>query len=138
MTGTKLNAMVLVLLGVVTMAMGWRAYCWAGVAGVASAWVLWALLHITRMMQVLQRAARRPVGYVDSAVMLNARLKSGLSLLHVLALTRSLGERMSGQDEQPEVFGWSDAGQSRVRCEFRDGRLASWSLSRAPQPGADP
>ncbi len=138
MTGTKLNAMVLVLLGVVTMAMGWRAYGWAGVTAVASAWVLWALLHFTRMMQVLQRAAHRPVGYVDSAVMLNARLRSGLSLLHVLALTRSLGERMSDQDEQPEIFVWTDAGQSRVRCEFRAGRLAAWTLTRAPQPGADP
>lgn len=130
--------MVMVLLGAVTLALGWRAYGWAGVAGVASAWVLWALLHVTRMMQVLQRAARRPVGYVDSAVMLNARLRPGLSLLHVLALTRSLGERLSGPDEQPEVFGWSDAGQSRVRCEFRGGRLAAWSLTRAPEPGAAP
>ena len=38
--------------------------------------LVWVLLHFTRMMTILKRAANRPIGYVDSAVMLNAKLKT--------------------------------------------------------------
>ena len=73
-------------------------------AAVATGLVMWMPLHFTRMMRVLKRAARRPIGHVDSAVMLNTRLKPGLSLLHVVAMTRALGQRQSEKDVQPEVF----------------------------------
>ena len=69
---------------------------------------MWLLLHFTRMMQVLKRAANRPVGFVDSAVMLNAKLRPGVTLLHVVALTRSLGELRSPKARQPELYRWTD------------------------------
>ena len=50
----------------------WRAGGWAGLALAASALVLWFLLYYTRLIQVMKRAADRPIGYVGSAVMLNA------------------------------------------------------------------
>jgi len=109
---------------------GYRAYGWAGMALVIGALLMWLLLHFNRMMHVLKRAADRPIGFVDSAVMLNAKLKPGVSLLHVLALTRSLGELLSEKDSQPEVFRWTDASDSTVRCEFRHGRLVRWELQR--------
>ena len=37
------------------------------------------------------------MGYVGSAVMLNARLKPGVNLMHVMAMTQSLGERLSAK-----------------------------------------
>jgi len=94
--------------------------------------MMWLLLHFTRMMQVLRRAANRPIGYVDSAVMLNAKLKPGMTLLHVVAMTRSLGALQSDKDAQPELFRWTDGSQSHVTCTFVGGKLAHHALFRPP------
>ena len=123
------------VLGVILVAAAWRAYGWAGVAVAAGGIVMWGLLHFTRMTQVLKRAAGRPIGYVGSAVMLNAKLKPGINMLHVLALTRALGERLSAEGQHPEVYRWTDDSASQVTCEFADGRLTTWSFER---PGAPP
>lgn len=130
---------ILVPLGVIVLlGVAWQSYGWAGLAFAGGAVVMWGLLHVTRTMQVLRRAANRPIGYVDSAVMLNARLKPGMTLMHVVAMTRSLGELHSPKDEQPEVYRWTDASQSRVNCEFQGGRLARWELFRPPAPAEAP
>ena len=118
--------------GVALVAAAYRAYGWPGVAIVSGGIVMWIMLHFTRMMQALKRAADRPIGFVGSAVMLNARLRTGVTLLHVIALTRALGELLSPKDEQPEVFRWTDATESHVTCEFRNGRLVKWDLFRPP------
>ncbi len=124
------------LLGAALVALAYRSYGWAGVAVVLTAIVMWALLHFNRLLQVLKRAANRPVGYVDSAVMLNAKLRPGATLLHVVAMTRALGELLSAKDAQPEVFRWTDGTRSHVTCEFVGGKLLKWELVR-PEPGAD-
>jgi hypothetical protein len=121
------------VLGVVVVAAGWRAYGWAGAALAVTGLVMWLLLHFNRTMQVIKRAADRPLGYVDSAVMLNAKLKPRSTLLHVVAMTRALGQQLSPPDEQPEVFRWTDPGGSSVTCEFNGGKLAKWTLERPPQ-----
>ena len=118
------------VLGVVLLAAAWRGYGWPGIALVAGGIVMWVLLHFNRMMQALKRTADRPIGYVDSAVMLNARLKPGVNLLHVLALTRSLGTQLSPRDEQPEIYRWTDGSESHVTCEFAGGRLVKWEMVR--------
>jgi hypothetical protein len=111
-------------------------YSWAGLAVTSGALVMWLLLHFSRMMQILKRAANRPIGYVDSAVMLNAKLRPGVTLLHVVAMTRALGELQSPPDTQPEVFRWTDGSQSQVNCVFLHGKLKSWELQR-PTPTDD-
>ncbi|MDE2605657.1 MAG: glycerate kinase [Burkholderiales bacterium] len=131
----NLQKIVWPALAVVMVGFAWRGYGWPGVALAVGAIVMWMLMHFSRMMRVLHRASRRPVGWCDSAVMLNAKLRPGVSLLHVLALTRALGELVSPQDTQPEVFRWTDGTQSSVTCEFADGRLVKWELAR---PAADP
>ena len=118
------------------MVLAFRAYSWAGVAGVASVLVFWILLHFSRMMQVLKRATARPIGYVDSAVMLNAKLKPGATLLHVTAMTRALGALQSAKGEQPEVFRWTDGSQSYVICTFVGGKLSHHELFRPEQGDA--
>jgi len=110
-------------------------YRWAGVAIAVSALVMWLLLHFSRMMQVLKRTTNRPIGYVGSAVMLNAKLQPGMTLLHVVAMTRALGKRLSGKDVQPEVFRWADGTDSHVTCTFVGGKLAQHALFR---PIGDP
>ena len=80
---------------------------------------------------------RQPIGYVGSAVMLNAKLRPGVAMLHVLALTRALGEQLSPKDEQPEVFRWTDGSKSHVTAEFLNGRLVKWTLYRPPVSEGD-
>lgn len=127
---------VLVPLGLSALVVvAWQAQGWAGVAMVGGGLVMWGLLHFTRLMTVLKRAADRPKGYVDSAVMLNAKLRPGVNLLHVMALTRSLGELLSEPGVDPEVFRWTDGGGSQVTCHLVGGRLKHWELVR---PELDP
>jgi hypothetical protein len=118
--------------GAVALLLGlaYRSYGWHGVLAATGAITFWLLLHFNRVLRALKRTANRPIGYVDSAVMLNAKLKVGDSLLHVLALTRALGQRLSAQDAQPEVFCWTDAGASSVTCTFMGGKLARFELQR--------
>jgi hypothetical protein len=122
----------------------WTSQGWAGIAMVGGGVVMWALLHFTRMLTVLKRAADRPKGWVDSAVMLNAKLRPGVNLLHIMALTRSLGERLSEDGVDPEVFRWTDGGGSSVTCQLVGGKLTSWEMQRpadvdhaAPNPPTD-
>jgi hypothetical protein len=129
------------ILGIAVVALAWRAWGWSGVALAAGGIVMWMLLHFTRMMKVLERAANRPVGWCDSAVMLNAKLRPKVTLLHVLAMTRAIGEQLSPPEQQPEVFRWTDGSGSSVTCEFADGKLVKWELFRpqgAPEQGESP
>jgi hypothetical protein len=122
---------------VILVVAAYRVYGWGGVAVTVGALVMWLLLHFNRMMQVLKRAANRPIGYVDSAVMLNAKLRPGVTLLHVLAMTRALGELLSPKDTQPELFRWTDGSHSSVTCEFLQGKLVKWELNRPAQSDDD-
>jgi hypothetical protein len=130
-------------LAVVLVGAAWRSYGLAGVALVIGGILMWVLLHVNKVVATLKRAADRPVGSIDSAVMFNARLKAGATLLHVLAMTRALGQPLSPEGAQPEIFRWTDAAGSHVTCEFADGKLAKWQLERPPEaaaaePGAAP
>ena len=122
---------ILVPLAVAALAVfAYTYYKWSGVAIVATGLVTWALLHFSRMIQVLKRTADRPVGYVGSAVMLNAKLQKGSTLMHVIARTQALGELLTEKDAQPEVFRWTDGTKSHVTCTFLNGKLQSWELVR--------
>jgi hypothetical protein len=111
----------------VLVALGYQNWGWAGVALVVGGVIFWQLLHFTRMMQTLKRATSRPKGYVDSAIMLQVKLKSGMRLLEILALTRSLGESIS---EKPEIWRWTDTSGASVECEMNAGKLVRFELSR--------
>jgi hypothetical protein len=128
---TKIITLVLVA---AAFAVAYTYYKWPGVAIVTTGLVTWGLLHFSRMMQVLKRAADRPIGYVGSAVMLNAKLKNGATLMHVIARTQALGELLSEKDAQPEVFRWTDGTKSHVTCTFLSGKLQNWVLFRPEQP----
>jgi hypothetical protein len=118
--------------GAAFVALAFHRYGWQGVAVAVGGIVFWMLLHFTRMMTVMKRAANAPMGYVTSAVMLNAKLKKGVNLLHVMALTRSLGLLQTDNGEQPEVYRWQDNTLSHVTCVFMQGKLQSWALYRPP------
>lgn len=140
-------ARVAVPLGLVALLyVAWSRWGAMGLAAVGGGIVMWLLLHFNRLMAVMRRAANTPIGWVDSAVMLNARLKPGATLLHVMALTRSIGQPLDahGQEipvqsaqlnEQPQQsYRWRDNSNSAVTCYFEDGKLIRWELFRPEIP----
>jgi phosphatidylglycerophosphate synthase len=115
-------------LAVLGIAAGYVGWGWPGVVLGITVTVFWLLLQFSRSLRVLKGAAGRPVGHVDSAVMLHSKLQRGLTLMQVLRLTRSLGTRLG---ESPERWGWADPGGARVSLLFDGGKLQSWELIRA-------
>jgi hypothetical protein len=109
---------------------------WHGILLVAGGLVMWLLMQYTRVMAVLRRANNRPVGTVASAVMLNAKLKKGAALLHVVALTKSLGTLRTPEGAEPEVYRWTDNTDSFVDATFVHGKLDAWRLTRPPAADA--
>lgn len=125
---------ILVPLASVTLvAAAYHYYGWPGLAVATGGLLMWLLLHFTRMMTILKRAANRPIGHVGSAVMLNAKLRPEVTLLHVVAMTKSLGALQSEKGGQSELYRWTDASQSHVTCEFLNGKLKQWVLVRPVQ-----
>ncbi len=134
----KFLKLLVPLAGLVLLVVAFQRYGWPGVAAVTGGIVMWILLHFNRMMAVMRKASNHPVGYVGSAVMLNARLKPGSALLHVVAMTKALGERRSAAGEEPEVYRWTDGSHSWVDCTFNNGRLTAWQLTRPVQEPETP
>jgi hypothetical protein len=113
------------------------AYINFGLSGLAfalGAGLLWVMLHFTRMMAVLKRAARRPKGWVGSAVMLNSKLEHGMSMLQIVGLAGAIGQEASPLDvQQVEVWRWTDDGGSFVTVTLAHGKVTGFDLSR-PTP----
>jgi hypothetical protein len=120
------------VLAALAVALGYWQWGWRGVVLALTLIVFWLLLQFSRALRVLRVAGRAPVGHVQSAAMLNARLQAGSRLPQILALTRSLGSKIA---DDPETFEWRDAGGDAVRVELHEGRLARWTLQRG---AADP
>ena len=112
---------------------GYFGYGWPGVVLAATLIVFWLLLQFSRALRVMRQAAGRPLGHVDSAVMLHSRLQAGQSLPQLLKITRSFGLK---RGEDPEAYAWCDAGGDEVVVELREGRLAAWRLVRSEPPVA--
>ena len=121
-------------LAVAAVVMAAKAYGWQGAVFAVTVVVFWLLLQLNRALRAMKRAAARPVGHIDSAVMLNARLRSGMTMLQIIGLTRSLGRRISAE---PEVWRWKDEGESAVTLTLRRGKLHEWTLERAVASGED-
>ncbi len=117
------------LLSAVAIGLGWSMYGVPGVALAGALVVFWMILQFNRALRVMRSAAGAPVGHVPSAVMLNARLRAGMTMLEIVALTRSLGQQ---QSEEPPVWRWADPGEAAVVLHFRGARLERWVLERPP------
>ena len=117
-------------LATILVVVAWYSYGWQGVLLGVSVVVFWLLLQFSRAMRAMRQAGQAPVGHVDSAVMLNAKLQPGMTMLQVIGLTRSLGRKLDGGDDH---WAWSDEGGSTVRLRFEGGKLARFELDR-PAP----
>jgi uncharacterized protein (DUF58 family) len=122
-------------LAALAVAAGYVGYGWQGVVLAFTVIVFWLLLQFSRSLRAVRDASGRPVGQVDSAVMLHARVHAGMRLVEVLKLTRSLGRRVA--DEPAEAFAWRDGAGDEVRVDLRGGRVSAVTLVRAGTQGAD-
>lgn len=120
-------------LAIAAFAVGWFSYGWQGIALAFTVVVFWLLLQFNRAVRVMRSAGAAPVGHVPSAVMMNAKLHAGMTMMQVVALTRSLGTK---QGEGEDVWRWIDPGGSHVTLHFRRGKLERWQLERPA--GAEP
>jgi hypothetical protein len=129
-----MNAMVGWALAVLAVVIGYAQWGWQGALLAVTVIAFWLLLQFSRALRVLRNAGQAPVGHVESAVMLHAKLHAGQRLPQVLAFTKSLGLKLA---DDPETFEWRDAGGDAVRLELVDGKLARWQLLRTnPEPPA--
>ncbi len=116
---------------------GYLSYGWQGLVLAITVIVFWVLLQFSRAMRAMRQASARPVGQVANAVMLNARLRRGLRLVDVLALTRSLGTALHTDPQAvDETFAWVDGGGDRVEVDLHQGRVTAWRLVRAAAAGS--
>ena len=115
------------LLAALAWVAGWMAYGWQGVLMAATLSVFWLLLQFSRALRAMKTAADSPLGFVTSAVMFQSRLKPGLAMLQVVALTHSLGCKVG---ESGDVWRWADGGGSGVTLTFTDAKLTAWVLER--------
>ncbi len=107
---------------------------WKGLLLAVTIIAFWMLLQFSQIMRVMRGAAQSPVGYVASAVMLNAKLHAGMRVIDVVRLTQSLGRKLDHASS--EVLAWQDKEGDRVEASFNAGRLISWQLHRVPQQDA--
>ena len=126
----KLRKYLMPVALVLLMSLAWQSAGWEGIALAVTGFVMWLLLHFTTVLVIMRRARGRPIGYVGSAVMLNVKLKAGMTHLQVIGLTRSLGERVSPAGEDPELFAWKDGNDNRLTATFVGGKLQSWDFKR--------
>ncbi|WP_372525462.1 hypothetical protein [Piscinibacter sp.] len=114
-------------LAAAAVAAAWQAYRWPGVALAATVIVFWLLLQFSRAVRVMKNAADAPVGHVGSAVMLNAKLRRGMTMMQVVSSTRSLGRK---HPSEPDSWIWADDSGASVTLTLRAGKLLRWTLDR--------
>ena len=118
-------------LAVLLFVLAWQGYGWRGLVAAATATVFWLLLQFNRTVRVMKNAASAPVGHIDSAVMFNAKLRPGMTMLQVVTQTRSLGQQL---DDSGDRWAWHDASGSRVLLQFARGKLVRYDLERPAEP----
>ncbi|MEP7102252.1 MAG: hypothetical protein ABI781_17215 [Burkholderiales bacterium] len=114
-------------LAFIALVAGWFGYGWPGLALAFTVIVFWLLIQFNRSVRVMRDASESPVGHLPSAVMLHSKLRTGLPMLQIVKLTKSLGRRVS---ESPEVWTWADDSGTEVQIVFDKGLCTSWTLNR--------
>jgi hypothetical protein len=105
---------------------GWWMYGWPGLVLAITLIVFWMLLQFGRATRALANAAHRPVGLVDSVVMTQSRLDTGLQMAEVLQITGSLGVQQGRRDE----WLWHDEAGNELLVTFRRGIVIRWAVAR--------
>jgi len=121
-------ALAAALVSIATLTYGWR-----GLLLALTVVVFWLVLQFNRTLRVMRNAGQAPLGRVPSAVMLNAKLRPGMTMIEVVGLTRSLGRKLGAGDDD---WAWQDEGGASVQLHFRAGKLERFTLERPVEPEA--
>ena len=117
------------LLALACLVAGGAVYGWQGVVFALTAILMLLLVQFTKLMRVMGRASRAPIGRRGNALVVEVRLKADMPLVDVLTLTGSLGEAVPNQ---AHAYTWTDEGGDRLTLQFSpNSRLQSWQLQRA-------
>jgi hypothetical protein len=125
------------LLAAVAFAAGGWYHGWKGLVMAFTVTVFWLLLQFGRALRVMKNATEKPVGHVANAVMFQTKLLRHMTMLQVVGLTKSLGQKVSdsGADNQinvgNDIWRWADAAGDSVVLTFTKGKLTMWELQRA-------
>jgi hypothetical protein len=125
------------LLAAVAFAAGGWYYGWQGLVMAFSVTVFWLLLQFGRALRVMKNATEKPVGHVTSAVMFQTKLLRHMTMLQVVGLTKSLGQKVgdvSANDRANtgnDIWRWTDPAGDSVVLTFTKGKLTLWDLQRA-------
>ncbi|MFG6464288.1 hypothetical protein ACG04Q_22150 [Roseateles sp. DXS20W] len=103
---------------------------WQGVIFATTGIIFWLLLQMSRLMRLMQKAGKAPMGSVGSAVMLNSQLHEGMTLVDLLTLTGSLGQKLG---DAPKRYRWTDPGDVSVEVVLEGGKVSRWTLIRPEQ-----
>jgi hypothetical protein len=90
--------------------------------------VFWLLLTFNRAVRVMKNAGDSSVGHVADAVGFNLWLARDMTMLKVVAKTKSLGCKTAEGDDD---WRWRDDSGDSVLLHFEKGRLVRWRLERA-------
>ena len=107
----------------------WQAYGARGLAFAVTAIVFWLLLTFNRVVRVMKNAADSPLGHVPSAVMFQASLRTGMTMVQIVSKTKSLGRKLGAGDDD---WAWTDEGGRTVSLHFEGGRLVRWAIDSPP------
>ena len=77
----------------------WQIFGARGLVFVISAIAFWLMLQFNRTVRVTRIAAQNPLARVPSAVMFQSGLRPGLTMLQIVTLTRSLGRKVEGSED---------------------------------------
>jgi hypothetical protein len=125
------------LLVAVAFAAGGWYYGWQGLVMAFTVTVFWLLLQFGRALRVMKNATEKPVGHVVSAVMFQTKLLRQMTMLQVVGLTKSLGQKVGQADgtdhtnTSNDIWRWTDAAGDSVVLTFTKGKLTMWDLHRA-------
>jgi hypothetical protein len=114
-----------ILVGAAVLA-GWWAWGWQGLILALTLIVFWLLLQFRRATRALHNAARRPIGQVDSVVMMQSRLEPGMQMAELLQISGSLGLQQGGRDE----WLWADAAGNEILVTLRRAVVIRWAIGR--------
>lgn len=106
---------------------GWWAWRWAGLVLAITVIAFWSILQFNRATRQLRNVADRPKGMVDSVVTLQSKLAHGMTMPEVLAISNSLGQRVS---ERGNDWLWRDSYGNQIVVNFRRGCVERWSATR--------
>ena len=107
-------------LALAALVAGGLQWGWPGVVLAITVIVFWLLLQFSRALRVMRQATGAPLGHVDSAVMLHTKLRTGMRLIDIIPLTRSLGQAETPQGVQDAQALAEVAGEWLADTDQRD------------------